>query len=76
MLDDDGNEGKARLNKPEFLISFKVFYLSTTFTTHPVGILTINELSLLNLSNFLAELNLKDSSLLLKFKLNGNKLSS
>ena len=48
-------------------------FLSTHFTKSSVGIVTITDLTLLNLENYVKNLDLLHNSLYVKFKLNNNK---
>lgn len=48
--------------------------LSTAYTKQPYGIFTINEMTLLNLQNYISDLQMRDySAMYLVFKMNGNK---
>ena len=56
------------------IINFHIFYLSSTFTKNPLGLMTVNDLTLLNLNNYISDLSLKsDSNLYIEFKMNKNK---
>ena len=65
-----------RKKKRELVINFSIVYISTNFTKSPFGMITINDISLLNLNNYLADNFTKDSqngSIYAVFKMNGNK---
>lgn len=64
----------SRKRKRELIINFEIVYISTNFTKSPFGMITINDISLLNLNNYLADTFMKDSgSVYVVFKMNGNK---
>ncbi len=60
--------------KTELLINFELLYVSTNYTRNPCGIITINDLTLFNLQNYVSDISMRDSgNLYLLFKMNGNK---
>ncbi|CDW88085.1 c2 domain-containing protein [Stylonychia lemnae] len=66
-----------RDNKRELILHFQILYISTAFTKNPFGMIAINDLFLLNLTNYLDISTLTSlGDVFLIFKLNGNKNST
>jgi len=74
MLNNKGVVDKNNMNKKELIINFSIIYVATNYTRSPFGMITINDLNLLNLNNFFSDIDMSDSEgLYLVFKMNGNK---
>lgn len=49
-------------------------FISTNFTKNPFGMITINDIMLMNLNNYLSDITMRDTgTIYLVFKMNGNK---
>jgi hypothetical protein len=75
---EEGSDARGQLQAPEIKLSFQIFYISTNFTRQPIGLMTLNEMALLNLSNFIPDYILNEKmnntgGVFLEFKLNKNK---
>ena len=63
---------------PELILTFQIFYMTTPFTRQPVGLVTVSDIALLNLTNHIPAstfLHLDNNQTLAANKASGPKLS-
>lgn len=59
------------LERPQLILTFQIFYSSTPFTRSPLGLISLSDLFLLNLNNFIPDSKLlKSHKIYLEFQLN------
>jgi len=57
--------------RPQLILTFQIFYSSTPFTRSPLGLISLSDLFLLNLNNFIPDSKLQKShKIYLEFQLN------
>ena len=57
--------------RPQLLMTFQIFYTSTHFTRSPFGLISISDINLLNLSNYIPDIKLPTNfKIYLEFELN------
>jgi hypothetical protein len=59
---------------PELILTFNIVFLTTPFTRSPIGILSLNDLTLVNYQHYIGDILLdQDTKMSVKFNLRGNK---
>ena len=59
------------IERPQLLLTFQIFYSSTPFTRSPLGLISLSDLYMLNLNNFIPDFKLPaNHKVYLEFQLN------